>query len=325
MNKNCKRAVGVSLVAALGACAAAMASNALTNYLVSVALDRKEPKIPKKSRERLCGAKNLQCFDINDAEGERRLEEKCVKVEIEGFDGERLVGHWYRAENQKRVIVAMHGWRSGWKSDFVHISDFWHENGCSVLYAEQRGQSESGGDYMGFGLVERFDCFKWIKWVEDEVEENVPIYLGGVSMGASTVLMTAGFDLPDCVKGIVADCGYTAPSAVWRHVLEKNMGLSYNVRRRAVNRLCMKKIKCGAEDYSAVSAMKKCRVPVLFIHGTDDGFVPIEMTYENYKACNGKKRLFVVPGAEHAMSYFVDKSGYEREVKEFWKECEENE
>jgi len=28
--------------------------------------------------------------------------------------------------------------------------------------------------------------------------------------------------------------------------------------------------------------------------------------------------LFVVPGAEHAMSYLVDQNGYEETLKKFW-------
>ena len=76
----------------------------------------------------------------------------------------------------------------------------------------------------------------------------------------------------------------------------------------------------GTKEYSSIEAMKSCKVPVLFIHGTDDRFVPIEMTYENYKACASPKRLLVVPGAEHAMSYLIDKEGYENSVIEFWKD-----
>ena len=84
----------------------------------------------------------------------------------------------------------------------------------------------------------------------------------------------------------------------------------------------------GAKECSCIEAMQKCRVPVLFIHGTDDHFVPIEMTYENYKACTAPKRLFIVPGAEHCMSYYVDREGYEKAVMEFWNDfdawCSEN-
>lgn len=297
-------------------------SKSMTKYFVRVAFDRESPKMPPKTRKRLSGIKNLSALEENLPKIDETLEEKCERIEIDGFDGEKLVGHWYCAEKPKRIVVAMHGWRSSWKKDFAPISDFWHKNGCAVLYAEQRGQNESGGGYMGFGLTERFDCYRWVKWVEEKTGGKLPVYLGGVSMGAATVLMTAGFELPQCVKGIVADCGYTSPCDIWKYVLEKNMGLNYNVRKKTINKLCMKKLKCNADDYSAREAMRVCDVPVLFIHGTDDSFVPIEMTYENYKACKSKKKLFVVPGAEHAMSYFVDKDGYEEALKSFWQECE---
>ena len=64
--------------------------------------------------------------------------------------------------------------------------------------------------------------------------------------------------------------------------------------------------------------VNECDVPVLFIHGTDDKFVPVEMTYENYKACKGQKHLLVIPGANHGMSYRVDKAAYENAVLNFW-------
>ena len=72
-----------------------------------------------------------------------------------------------------------------------------------------------------------------------------------------------------------------------------------------------------------MEALKNTTIPVLFIHGSDDHFVPIEMTYENYKACASEKRLLVVPGAEHAMSYIVDKEKYEDAICRFWQEQDE--
>ncbi len=322
MHNNTKKAI-IASSAALGAVASVAAiSHITTKYLVSVALDRKPPKSTPSSRKKLTGITDESVFQIREETNPSKLEEKCTTVQITSFDNEKLVGHWYEAKNAKRVIVAMHGWRSSWTSDFGAISDFWHSNDCSVLYAEQRGQNNSGGGYMSFGLIERYDCLEWIKWVCEKTEGIVPVYLGGVSMGAATVLMTAGFNLPQCVCGIVADCGYTAPDQIWKHVMENNLKINYNMRKNTINKMCIKRLNCGAEDYSAIEAMKVCSVPVLFIHGTDDHFVPISMTYENYKACIAPKRLFIVPGAEHGMSYYVDKQGYESAVKSFWKDCE---
>ena len=77
------------------------------------------------------------------------------------------------------------------------------------------------------------------------------------------------------------------------------------------------------QEYSAADALKVNRIPVLFIHGSDDRFVPVEMTYENYKSCAAPKRLFIVPGANHGMSYYLDREGYQRNTLEFWAETEE--
>lgn len=138
-------------------------------------------------------------------------------------------------------------------------------------------------------------------------------------MGATTVLMAAGLPLPSNVKGIIADCGFTSPEDIWKHVMEKNIHVPYHpIRRAMADSFCKKKIQSGAREYSTIEAMRHCRVPVLFVHGTDDHFVPIKMTYENYKACVAPKRLFVVPGAEHGMSYFLNKEAYEREVEALW-------
>lgn len=319
MQKMVKNIFIGSGVAIAGIVAATAVSYRVTNKLVRLALDREEPKTADKSKKRVRGIQELvELPEQIKVSAENLKNSDCETVEIVAHDGEKLVGHLHRCENAKRMIIAMHGWRSSWTKDFGEISDFWHKNDCSVLYAEQRGQNNSGGDYMGFGMLERYDCFDWINWVNENVAGKLPIYLAGLSMGASTVLMAAGLDLPENVCGMMVDCGFTSAHAIWKHIVENNLHLSYGIMENIANEMCKKKINMGAKDYSTIEAMQNNNIPVLFIHGTDDTFVPIEMTYQNYKACNAPKRLFVVPGATHAMSYIVDKEGYEKTVKEFW-------
>lgn len=304
----------------IAAVSAATVSHVVTKYLVRIAIDRDLPKGMNKAvgMEMSKDQKNLDFINLRK-EASQKLENAAGReVKITSHDGIPLIGHWYPCEKAKRVIIAMHGWRSSWSRDFGIIADFWKESGCSVLYAEQRAQGGSGGDYMGFGMLERYDCLDWINWVNEHVEGIPSIYLGGASMGATTVLMAADLNLPDNVCGIVADCGFTSPYAIWKHVLQNNLHMPYDLYGAAVNDLCKRKIHVGANEYSAVNAMEKCTVPVLFIHGTDDHFVPVEMTYENYKACTAPKHLFVVPGADHGMSYYTDKAGYEKCLKDFW-------
>lgn len=322
MNKNLKKLLtGTGIIAGTVA-TAGIISYKITKKLVSIALDRSEEKTIDSDNGKEPDFPEIQHFRMERERATDELEKKgCEEVEIVAHDGIKLVGHWWECVDAERVIIAMHGWRSSWTKDFGLIADFFHQNKCHVLFAEQRGQNNSGGEYMGFGLTERYDCLEWIKWVNQQEIEDLPIYLCGISMGASTVLMTAGFELPSNVCGIIADCGYTSPHAIWKHVAEKGLNLRYDTMISAIAEdICRSKIQIGPKDYSCIDAMKECKVPVLFIHGTDDDFVPVEMTYENYKACAAEKRLLIVPGARHGMSYILNKEEYEKVVLEFWKD-----
>ena len=286
---------------------------------MKIALDREAPKTSEKSKKKISRTVvNEELTKKLLAMSEKLKNSDCEVIEITGRDGEKLIGHLHRCEKPSRIIVAMHGWRSSWSKDFGAISEFWHKNNSSVLYVEQRGQNNSGGQYIGFGMLERYDCVEWLKWIYDNFSKDIPVYLSGISMGASTVLMALGLELPGNICGIMADCGYTSPHDIWKHVTENNLRLSYGMVASMADDICRKKINMGTKDCSTIDALKQNKIPVLFIHGTADRFVPIEMTYENYLACIAPKELLVVPGAEHAKSYLTDKEKYESVVMSFW-------
>ena len=312
------KAVGITVGAAAVASASAYVT---TKYLVSTALDRKMPKAMEKAGDLISGEKvNNEFLKAVEEASEKLASTPNETVEIESYDGEKLVGHFIPCENPKRVVIAFHGWRSSWHRDFGTVADYWREHGCSVLYVEQRGQNNSGGEYMGFGLTERFDCLNWVEWVIKRCGEDIPIYLAGVSMGATTVLMASGLNLPHNVHGIMADCGFTSPYAIWKHIANDNLHIGYGIRGAIANEICKQKISVGPEDYSTVDALKVSDTPVLFVHGAADHFVPVEMTYENYLACKAPKQLLIVPGADHGESYFTEPKRYEAAAEQFWKD-----
>ena len=315
--------IGSTLTATMMALAES-ARHGAANYFVGVALNRELPPHPMGAERKLVA----NCIDeqmLNSLRqvGERLAAQQHDTVKIQSRDGTHLVGHWMGVANPKRVIIAMHGWRSVWHRDFGVIADFFAKNDCSVLYTEQRGQGGSGGEYMGFGLMERHDCLDWINWVNKKTGKKLPVYLCGISMGASTVLMAAGLDLPDNVRGIIADCGYTSPLDIWKHVA-KQAHISYGICGRPAGRLAKKRLRMAMDEETCPQALSRSKTPVLFVHGTDDKFVPIEMTYENYKACAAPRRLFIVPGADHGMSYLTDTPGYENALQSFWADFDGN-
>ena len=311
-----------STMLALGcgaAAAGALGGNVITHTLINTALDRKEPAIMKNAMEKISGfGYTKELSELIRVSGERLRAQPIERVTVTTHDGITLVGHWYPHKNPRRVLIAMHGWRSSWDHDFGAISPFWHDSECSVLYPDQRGQNESGGEHMGFGILERYDCLDWIRWVVEHCGKDIPIYLCGISMGATSVMMASALNMPPSVKGIIADSGYTSLHEIWKHVVRDNLHLSYGIRGHIAHGLCKKKISIGSKDYSTVQALKESRLPVLFIHGTADSFVPVEMTYENYQACKPPKRLLIVPGADHGMSYIADRERYEAASRQFW-------
>ena len=322
MRKHTKTAFWAGGAAAAGLMLSAAATFAGTSRLVTLALDRDGGEIFQRmpqARRYLRGFADAEEFLQDLEQGARLLQSRPTEtVRLQAADGTELLGHWYPAPKPRRLLLAMHGWRSSWARDFGLIADFWQREGCSVLFAEQRGQGGSGGAYMGFGLTERFDCRDWARWLSQNQGRELPIYLSGVSMGAATVLMAADLSLPENVRGIIADCGFTSPHAIWKHVAEKNLHLSFGIRGRVAEEMCRRKLRQGSRDFSAPQALQSTSLPVLLIHGTADHFVPVEMTYENYEACAGEKQLFIVPGADHGMSYFKDPEGYEAAMRSFW-------
>ena len=310
-------------LAAAGTCTAVAAalSYSVTKAFLSAALDRDPPKVIGLLKLGLSKTSFAKELEKAKKEAVKRIDRsRYEEVAITAFDGVRLVGHYRKAENAVRTVICFHGWRSNWYEDYGIVSGFLESNGCSVLYVEQRGQNASGGDSMGFALLERYDCVSWVNYVVS-LGDGLPIYLSGISLGAATVMMAAGLGLPDQVHGISADCGFTSPEAIWKYSAEKYLHLPYtNFRKQTVRALCRRKLDSEDCSYSATQALAAAKVPVLFIHGTADCLVPIEMTYQNYLACASPKRLLIVPGADHGMSYIVDRERYEKTVKELWKD-----
>lgn len=321
VKKNKKILKGLAVVSA-GATAVGTGICLFTKKMMDIAMNKdgvKPSQGSQKVRNKLCGFSNEDGFlDKLEEAAVELAEVKTEEVVITGSNGNKLSAHLYTCDYPKRLIIAVHGWRSTWNRDFGMAAEYWFENNCNVLFVEQRCQGKSEGSYIGFGLLERYDILDWANWAHEKYDGKLPIYLDGISMGATTVLMASGLDLPESVHGIIADSGFTSPHAIWKHITEHHMHLRYGPIKNIVDAICRQKIHVGAEDCTTMEALRNNNIPILFAHGTDDPFVPVEMTYENYKACKAPKYLVIVPGAAHGMSFYVEKDRYAEEIKKFW-------
>lgn len=279
--------------------------------------------VPKQSREALFEMPDTEQYAPYSAEARQMisaaLEIPYKEAVVTSYDGLRLFGKCYIASADAPWLIMLHGYRSGAERDFCGGLKFGIDSGFNVLLVDQRAHGKSEGKCLTFGIKERYDCLTWTNYVISQAGGSCKIALYGMSMGAATVLMAAGSGLPKNVACIVADCGYTSPKAIIKKVIRE---MHYPVfPTYALVRLGgMLFGGFDIEEYSAVQAMEKCDIPVLFIHGDDDRFVPCDMGRENHRHCRAEgKKLLIVPNAGHGMSYMSDKRAYLGTVSEFLK------
>jgi fermentation-respiration switch protein FrsA (DUF1100 family) len=245
----------------------------------------------------------------------RKMPSKEVK--ITSFDGLTLYGKYYEYSKDAPIELMFHGYRGTGERDLCGGVQRCFKLGRSCLIVDQRTAGKSGGRVITFGIKESRDCLKWVDYIIENINPNAKIIITGISMGAATVTIAAGEELPPNVISALADCGYTSPEAIIKKVIRD---------LKMPPQLMYPFIKLGArvfggfdlEKYSPIKAMENCKIPIIFIHGTTDDFVPFEMSVENYNACTHKnKKLVAVDGAGHGLAYLVDTEGYFKAISEF--------
>lgn len=143
------------------------------------------------------------------------------------------------------------------------------------------------------------------------------IVLHGVSMGAATVMMTGGEELPSNVKAIVEDCGYTSVRDQLAYQLKRMYKLPAFPMIQSTSLLTKARAGYDFNEASALNQIKKAKTPMLFIHGSEDLFVPTWMVHELYENAPVEKELFIVQDAGHGLARAFDPKGYDRKVSHF--------
>ncbi len=237
---------------------------------------------------------------------------------INSFDGLKLWGKLYIYAPGAPIEIMMHGYRGSAQRDMCGGVQRAFALGRSALVIDQRGCGKSDGHVITFGIQERHDCLSWAQYLIRRLGPEIRIVLAGISMGASTVMMAGGMELPENVVGIVADCGYTSPREIIQKVI-RDMKLPAGIAYPFVKLGARLYGHFDLEEASCTEAMKKCRIPVFFVHGEADDFVPCQMSVANFDACAAPKKLLTVPGAGHGLCYPTAKGAYIQALREIEK------
>ena len=239
------------------------------------------------------------------------------EVSIQSFDGLTLRGTYFEFEKGLPIDILFHGYHGCAEQDLSGGVYRCQRLGHNVLIVDHRAAGKSEGHVVTFGINESRDAVAWIHYVLDHIDPNAQILLGGISMGAATVMMASAMNIPENVKGTVADCGYTSAKDIIKKVI-RDMHLPDNLLYPFVRLGAILFGNFDPDSNSPIESMPNCRVPVIFFHGDEDAFVPQSMSEENHAACAAPKHLVITPKAGHGLCFPTDVDTYVREIETFF-------
>lgn len=234
-------------------------------------------------------------------------------VSVTSKDGLKLSGFVlepYPGVNKWAIIV--HGYTVSSHVSGQYIGMFERE-GFNMLLVDQRRHGNSQGLYTTYGYMEKYDVETWVNWILEQYGEDAVIGLHGQSLGGGTVLEYLRIADPH-VKFVVADCPYSDLAKLMHHQVRVLNKIPSFPLLRLVNRRMQRVAGFRMEQVSPLEAVEHSSMPVLFVHGTEDNYVPTYMSKELYERKPEPKRLLLVEGAVHANAYGTDPVRYEAEV-----------
>lgn len=287
------------------------------NYFVNYAIARSgaggDRKISQESTIEVLGEdekiieNNKKIAKENSEKWSEAIQQK--QVEVKANDNITLRGTEYlKQEETNKWAIILHGYRSN-PSSVLTIGEHFSEKGYNVLIPSMRACADSEGEYVGMGWLDKDDLKCWINLIIEE-NKNAEIILHGSSMGAATVLMASGDELPANVKNIIADSGYTSVWDIFASEAKARFNLPEFPVLNMFQIVANRKAKYDIKEASSLEQVKKSKTPILFIHGDKDDFVPEYMCEKLYDATNCKKEKLIIHGAGHTDGKYREPEKY---------------
>ncbi len=290
----------------------------LAFYLIIGALSYKVSMDAKSTVKKIAmanNASNRENLKIDFSWWDKQKSEELMMTNQEGL---KLYSHLIENKSSDKLVIMVHGYGGCYK-ELNSQADLFLKKGYSVLAIECRAHDKSEGEMVGMGWLDRLDLKEWVEYMVAK-NPNYKIVLFGQSMGASAVCMALGEKLPHNVICAISDCGFDNVYRQFYFVSSQHLKFITKPSMFIFNSYMKRVKKFNLKTADAVSQLKKSNLPVLFIHGTADKFVPVEMCYRLSEAVpEDRREVFIVEGAEHIESFAKDTTGYKRKVNNFLK------
>lgn len=288
-------------------------------YFYSLAIERGEKDFLNDNEDLEVSAETMDVL-LEGGWREWVDEQKFEEWTMETEDNLELKGYFLESDQPSdKVVVMAHGYLGHAMDMGLFGKHYYEQKGYNIFTADARGHGASGGDYYGFGWHDRHDYKAWIDRIVETYGKDTEIILHGVSMGAATMLMTAGEDLPDNVKAVIADSPYTSVHDLFAYQMDRMFNLPAFPFLPSTSVVTNIRAGYSLTEASALDQVKKADIPILYIHGNADTFVPTRMSKALYNNTNSEAELMTVDGANHGEPYVVAKEKYIDNVNAFLK------
>lgn len=203
----------------------------------------------------------------------------------------------YAMENSRLYVLCISGYMQEARNEINRIAQYYLSKGVNVIITDQRAFGKSSGEYITFGNLESRDHMEWLNNLKELLPADARIILHGVSMGAATTLMMCRNELPKNVKGVVVQGAYSHLNRQLIYTFEKRKmpaKIIYFLYKMA----CFNKSIYDPERTNPIDGAENINIPVVFVHGSEDEYIPCDMSKEMFEICPSiNKKLIIVEGA----------------------------
>ena len=235
---------------------------------------------------------------------------KISKLQIQSYEGltldaVKITNHSSAAP----FMILVHGLNTDRYALLQQAHEF-DKMGFNLLMIDQRGFGQSAGEFTSYGFKESLDLLQWIEYLVDN-DAKVKIGLYGVSLGAATVLNVLGYQLPENVVFAISDAAYTSMTDLIKLRAKTPVLTSYVCNRVS------SVLGIDPKEVNLIRVVKQTRIPILFMHGSDDKIIPVDMCNILFNCANGPKEIYITENGNHAYNCY--KEGYFKAICDFIK------
>lgn len=234
-------------------------------------------------------------------------------------DGLKLSGYYLPAPTPTdKLVILTHGYLGHAKQMGLFGQYYYNDLGYNIFMPDARGHGKSEGAYYGFGWPDRLDLIDWTYLLVEKFGTHMEVVYHGLSMGAATVLMASGVEeLPRQVKAIIADSPYKSVYQLFKYQMNRMFHLPAFPLLDGTSALTKIRAGYSFREASTLKEVQKAKVPILYIHGESDTFVPTEMAKDLYLQTSSDAELFLVPNANHGESFALAENKYKMKIDQF--------